>query len=57
LRLDIYASYRLRRGLSVYFEGINVTNEPIERYRGETWRLYSIRYTKPIYFAGVRWNF
>jgi TonB-dependent receptor len=57
IRLDMLVRYRMRKGLALYFEGTNLTNEPIERYRGERWRLYTIRYTKPVYFAGIRWSY
>jgi TonB-dependent receptor len=57
LRMDLLIRYRMRNGLQFYFEGTNLTNEPVESYRGEEWRLHRIRYTEPVFFAGVRYAF
>lgn len=57
LRMDLLIRYRMRNGLQFYFEGTNLTNEPVVSYRGDEWRLHRIRYTGPVYFAGVRYAF
>jgi TonB-dependent receptor len=56
-RLDLFVRYRLSRGLSIYFEGTNLTNEPIVYYYGTEWRMRMRRHTRPIYFVGLRWNY
>lgn len=57
LRLDFLLRYRMRNGLQFFLEGTNLTDEPVESYRGVKWRLHRIRYTGPVYFAGVRYAF
>jgi TonB-dependent receptor len=57
LRLDLLIRYRLTRGLSIYFEGTNLNNEPIYSYFGEEWRMQMLRHTRPVYFVGMRWAY
>lgn len=56
-RLDLLLRYNLKRGLQLFFEGTNLTNEPVENYQGTTDRLVSVRYTNPVYSLGMKWNF
>jgi TonB-dependent receptor len=57
LRLDLYVRYRISRTLSVYFEGTNLNSEPQKSYRGASWRMHAIRYTEPVYFMGIKFNY
>jgi TonB-dependent receptor len=56
-RLDLLLRYRMRNGLQFTLEGTNLTDEPVESFRGERWRLHRIRYTGPVYFASIRYAF
>ncbi len=55
-RFDLRIEYRLRYGFTLFFEGTNLTNEPLKKYNGIEFRLNSIQFTKPIYFLGIKWN-
>ncbi|MDQ8188214.1 TonB-dependent receptor [Pelagicoccus sp. SDUM812002] len=56
-RLDLIARYQLRDGLNLFFEGTNLTNEPLIQYRGNETRVTSVRYSNPIYTLGVKLNY
>jgi TonB-dependent receptor len=57
-RLDALIEYRPFDWLTLYVEGVNLTNEPQESYYGrDEVRLASIRYTEPVYFVGAKVSF
>lgn len=55
-RVDVLLRYTWKSRFSAFIEGTNLTNEPIRYYRGDVSRMSSIRYTGPIWFAGVKWS-
>lgn len=57
VRVDVLLEYRPRSWISIFFEGTNVLDEPLETYYGDPSRKRSTRYTGPVYFGGVQVNF
>ena len=55
-KLDIRAEYRFRNFLTIFFEGTNLTNEPLRKFFGDQSRLHTIQFTKPIFFIGFKLN-
>ncbi|MDQ8197044.1 TonB-dependent receptor [Pelagicoccus enzymogenes] len=56
-RVDLIARYKLRDGLNLFFEGTNLTNEPLVQYQGDETRATSVRYSNPIYTLGLKLNY
>jgi len=52
-QLDVNASYRINKRMTIYAEGVNLTNEPQVEYFGERSRIY----TKTFYDFSVRAGF
>jgi TonB-dependent receptor len=55
-RWDFTLRYNITPSIQVFFEAINFTNEPYERYRGNETRPFSIQYTQAVYTFGLKWN-
>jgi len=55
-KLDLRAEYRFRNFLTIFFEGTNLTNEPLHKFYGDEIRLHTIQFTKPIFFVGIKLN-
>jgi len=55
-RLDLFLQYAFSNNLSVFFEGLNLTNETKERYFGEKRRVAFVQETKPSFFIGLQWR-
>ncbi len=55
-KLDIRAEYRFRSFLTIFFEGTNLTNEPLHKFFGDKSRLHTIQFSKPIFFVGFKLN-
>ncbi len=55
-KLDIRAEYRFRNFLTIFFEGTNLTNEPLHKFYGNEIRLHTLQFTKPIFFVGIKLN-
>ncbi len=55
-KLDIRAEYRFRNFLTLFFEGTNLTNEPLRKFYGNAIRLHTVQFTKPIFFVGFKLN-
>lgn len=55
-RLDFTMRYNVWRGLQVFFEALNLTNEPQFRYRGSELRAHSKQFTDQVFTLGVKWN-
>jgi TonB-dependent receptor len=55
-RWDFTMRYQIRPGLQIFFEAVNIANEPLLRYRGNTTRPYSVQYTQAFYSIGLKWN-
>lgn len=56
-RLDVLVEYRPLDWMVLFIEGTNILDEPLRQYLGDESRLRSLRYTEPVYFAGVRLSF
>lgn len=55
-KLDVRAEYRFKNHWSIFFEGTNLTNEPVIQYQGDSSRISSLVSTEPVYFIGLKWN-
>lgn len=55
-RLDFTMRYNVWRGFQVFFEALNLTNEPQFRYRGTELRPHSKQYTDQVFTLGIKWN-
>jgi TonB-dependent receptor len=55
-RLDFTLRYQFWGGFQVFFEAINLTNEPLVRYRGNESRPLDKQYTGRIFTLGLKWN-
>ena len=55
LQLDMQVSYRVHSGLSVLFQGENLTNEVFGFYTGSPIYVTQREYYKPTYSLGLRW--
>jgi TonB-dependent receptor len=55
-KLDVRAEWRFNRNWIVFFEGTNLTGEPVTQYQGDPSRVSSLVSTEPVYFIGVKWN-
>ena len=54
-RLDILVQYTWK-GITIFFEGTNLTGEPLEKYYGDRIRVAYVQHTSPIYFVGYKWT-
>ena len=55
-RLDLRIEYRVPKWGTVFFEGTNLTNQPLHKIDGHPVRLNLIQFTRPIYFVGFKWT-
>jgi TonB-dependent receptor len=55
-QLDVQASYKLPRGLTVYGYGLNLNNEVFGFYNGSPQYVVQREYYHPTYAAGLRWT-
>ena len=56
LQLDFSASYKINENFNVFFEMVNITNEPYRTYIGSEERPYQIEYYKPWGRLGLRYS-
>ena len=56
-QLDVQASYKLTRGLTVYGYGLNLTNEVFGFYNGSQQYVVQREYYHPTYAGGVKYTF
>ncbi len=55
-KMDLRAEYRFKNHWSIFFEGTNLTSEPVIQYQGDSSRISSLVSTEPVYFIGLKWN-
>ncbi len=55
-RLDFNIRWKVTKHFQIFAEITNITNEPIQQFRGSEIRPTLVRYTGPIYFIGAKWN-
>jgi TonB-dependent receptor len=55
-RLDLRLEYRFQKWGTVFFEGTNLTGEPLTKYYGDRLRVAFYQDTQPIYFVGYKWT-
>jgi TonB-dependent receptor len=55
-QVDVQASYRFWKGVSVVVDGLNLNNEVFGYYQGSTQFVNQREYYKPTYTAGLRYN-
>jgi TonB-dependent receptor len=55
-RLDFTLRYKVTPSFQVFLEAINLTNEPVTRYMGNSSRPLSRQYTERVFTLGVKWN-
>ena len=56
-QLDLTASMRITRGMRVYLELVNLTNEPLRYYEGSPDRPIQEEYYRWWGTFGVKWTF
>jgi TonB-dependent receptor len=56
-KLDFTLRYKVTPNIQLFFEGINLTNEPEVRIRGDAIRPSRVLYTERVFTGGVKWNF
>jgi TonB-dependent receptor len=56
LQIDAQVGARLYRGLSLHFDGLNLTNEVFGFYNGSPQYMTQREYYKPTYSASLRWD-
>jgi TonB-dependent receptor len=56
LQIDAQASYRVAKGFTVLWQGLNLTNEVFGFYNGSPWYLTQREYYHPTYSFGLRWE-
>jgi TonB-dependent receptor len=55
-RLDLRLEYRFQKWGTIFFEGTNLTGEPLTKYYGDPLRVAFYQDTQPIYFVGYKWT-
>src|SRR5215475_582487 len=55
-QVDVQASYKLSRGLSVYGYGLNLNNQVFGFYNGSPQYVLQREYYHPTYAGGLRWT-
>lgn len=55
-RLDLRLEYRFQKWGTIFFEGTNLTSEPLTKYYGDRLRTAYVQHTQPIYFIGYKWT-
>ena len=55
-QLDVQASYKLPRGLTIYGYGLNLNNEVFGFYNGSPQYVVQREYYHPTYAGGLRWT-
>ncbi|RKX29063.1 MAG: hypothetical protein DRP71_16695, partial [Verrucomicrobia bacterium] len=55
-RLDLRLEYRFQKWGTIFFEGTNLTGEPLTKYYGDRQRVAYYQDTQPIYFIGYKWT-
>ncbi|MGA7513277.1 MAG: TonB-dependent receptor [Candidatus Sulfotelmatobacter sp.] len=56
LQVDAQASYRVGRGLTVLWQGLNLTDDVFGFYDGSPWYVTQREYYRPTYSFGLRWE-
>lgn len=56
LQVDAQASYRVAKGFTVLWQGLNLTDDVFGFYNGSPWYLTQREYYKPTYSFGLRWE-
>ena len=56
-QLDVNASFRITKGLTIYAEGLNLTNQPQIEYFGERSRLFTKTYYDYSARAGLKYRY
>lgn len=54
--LDFNASYTILRGLNLFVEINNITNQPLRFYQGHTDRTMQMEYYRPRYLFGIKYD-
>ena len=57
LFLDANASYRIGKGLRIFAEANNLTNQPLRYYQGIRSRMAQLEYYQGTFNLGVKWDF
>ena len=55
-RVDLRLEYRFQKWGTIFFEGTNLTGEPLTKYYGDPLRVAYYQDTQPIYFVGYKWT-
>jgi TonB-dependent receptor len=56
LQVDAQASFRLQKGFTVLWQGLNLTDEVFGFYNGSPWYVTQREYYRPTYSFGLRWE-
>lgn len=56
LQVDAQASYRVAKGFTVLWQGLNLTDEVFGFYNGSPWYVTQREYYRPTYSFGLRWE-
>ena len=57
LFLDANVSYRFGKGIRLFFEANNLTNQPLRYYQGSKQYMAQLEYYKSTFDIGVKWEF
>lgn len=55
--IDLNANYFLKENWTIFFEGKNLTNQPLRYYQGNEVQTYQVEYYRPTYNLGVKYDF
>jgi TonB-dependent receptor len=56
LQVDAQASYRVGKGFTVLWQGLNLTDQVFGFYNGSPWYVTQREYYRPTYSFGLRWE-
>ncbi len=56
LQVDAQASYRVGKGFTVLWQGLNLTDDVFGFYNGSPWYVTQREYYRPTYSFGLRWE-
>jgi len=56
LQVDAQASYRVAKGFTVLWQGLNLTDDVFGFYNGSPWYVTQREYYRPTYSFGLRWE-
>ena len=57
LFLDANVSYRFGKGIRLFFEANNLTNQPLRYYQGIRTRTAQLEYYQGTFTLGLKWDF